>query len=390
MDPAVPCISCGVPNPWHERFCRACGSPLGGGASIPGASASMVKAGMSVRRRTLKLGWVIGGAFVMMAIGTLVGAAILALAAPSVLREGNVEGEDPEAVAGLLVALGAGLLASFFVGGVLVGRLSKGRTIVEPGLAACLASSGLLLVTGPTGSGKTTTLYACLHYINRPDRKIITVEDPVEYQLEGVNQIQVKPQIGLDFAGALRSIVRQDPDVIMIGEMRDLETAKIAIQSALTGHLVLSTLHPNNAAGAVTRLLDMGVDDYLMCSTVNGVLAQRLVRRLDRESSQRYIALPEVVADHKLRQYTRHDPIYLHKPVPSERSATGYLGRTTIMEFLVMTDPIRRLVMQHADHGKIEALAREEGMRTMYEDGMAKALAGATTIEEVLRVCQET
>ena len=249
---------------------------------------------------------------------------------------------------------------------------------------------GIMLVTGPTGSGKTTTLYTALSKINTPEVKIITVEDPVEYQLEGVNQIQVKPQIGLDFAGALRSIVRQDPDIIMIGEMRDLETAKIAIQSALTGHLVLSTLHTNNAAGAVTRLLDMGVDDYLMCSTVNGVLAQRLVRRLDRESSQRYQALPEVIEEHKLRQFTRHDPIYLHRPVPSERSATGYLGRTTIMEFLTMTDPIRRLVMQHADHGKIEALAREEGMRTMYEDGIAKALTGLTTIEEVLRVCQES
>ncbi|MFO1493619.1 MAG: type II secretion system ATPase GspE [Lysobacterales bacterium] len=249
---------------------------------------------------------------------------------------------------------------------------------------------GILLVTGPTGSGKTTTLYTALSKINTPEVKIITVEDPVEYQLEGVNQIQVKPQIGLDFAGALRSIVRQDPDIIMIGEMRDLETAKIAIQSALTGHLVLSTLHTNNAAGAVTRLLDMGVDDYLMCSTVNGVLAQRLVRRLDRETSQRYQALPEVIAEHKLRNYTRHDPIYLHRPVPSERSATGYVGRTTIMEFLTMTDPIRRLVMQHADHGKIEALAREQGMRTMYEDGIAKALSGLTTIEEVLRVTQET
>ena len=248
---------------------------------------------------------------------------------------------------------------------------------------------GIMLVTGPTGSGKTTTLYTALSKINTPEVKIITVEDPVEYQLEGVNQIQVKPQIGLDFAGALRSIVRQDPDIIMIGEMRDLETAKIAIQSALTGHLVLSTLHTNSAAGAVTRLLDMGVDDYLMCSTVNGVLAQRLVRRLDRETSQRYQALPEVVEEHKLRKFTRHDPIYLHRPVASERSATGYIGRTTIMEFLTMTDPIRRLVMQHADHGKIEALAREEGMRTMYEDGIAKALSGLTTIEEVLRVCQE-
>lgn len=158
VEPTVPCVSCGVPNPWHERFCRACGSPLGGGASIPGASASMVKAGMQIRRRTLKIGWVIGGAFVMMAIGTVIGATILALAAPRVLREGNVEGEDPEAVAGLLVALGAGLLASFFIGGVVIGRLSKGRTIVEPGLAACLASSGLLLVTGALESGFAAAL----------------------------------------------------------------------------------------------------------------------------------------------------------------------------------------------------------------------------------------
>ena len=249
---------------------------------------------------------------------------------------------------------------------------------------------GIMLVTGPTGSGKTTTLYTALSKLNTPDVKIITVEDPVEYQLEGVNQIQVKPQIGLDFANALRSIVRQDPDIIMIGEMRDLETAKIAIQSALTGHLVLSTLHTNNAAGAVTRMLDMGVDDYLLCSTVNGVLAQRLVRRLDRNSAQRYLALPEVVEEHHLRRYTQDDPIQLYRPVPNERTATGYLGRSTILEFLVMSDPIRRLVMQHADHGKIEAQAREEGMRTMYEDGLVKSLHGVTTIEEVLRVTQES
>jgi general secretion pathway protein E len=176
----------------------------------------------------------------------------------------------------------------------------------------------------------------------------------------------------------------------MIGEMRDLETARIAIQSALTGHLVLSTLHTNSAAGAVTRLLDMGVDDYLLCSTVNGVLAQRLVRKLDRSTAQPYPALPEVVAEHKLRRYTEDDPVTLYRPVPNERSMTGYLGRTTIMEFLVMSDPLRRLVMQHADAGKIEAQAREEGMYTMYEDGLMKALRGITTIEEVLRVTQES
>ena len=248
---------------------------------------------------------------------------------------------------------------------------------------------GIMLVTGPTGSGKTTTLYTALQKINQPDVKIITVEDPVEYQLEGVNQIQVKPQIGLDFASALRSIVRQDPDIIMIGEMRDLDTAKIAIQSALTGHLVLSTLHTNSAAGAVTRLLDMGVDDYLMCSTVNGVLAQRLVRKLDSSSSEKYFALPEVVEEHKLRRFSDAKEIELYRPVPNANTLSGYAGRTTIMEFLVMNDPIRRLIMQRSGMGDIEKLAQAHGMRTMYEDGLMKSMRGVTTLEEVLRVVQE-
>ncbi|MBK9495324.1 MAG: type II secretion system ATPase GspE [Xanthomonadales bacterium] len=248
---------------------------------------------------------------------------------------------------------------------------------------------GILLVTGPTGSGKTTTLYTALSQINTPDVKIITVEDPVEYQIEGINQIQAKPQIGLDFSHALRSIVRQDPDVIMIGEMRDLETAKIAIQSALTGHLVLSTLHTNNAAGGVTRLLDMGVEDYMLTSTVNGILAQRLVRRLDPTSSEPYAASPEVVEQFGLQRFTDANPIMLYRPMPSANTPTGYLGRTTIMEFLVMSDNLRRLIMQHADMGVIEQTARDEGMRTMYEDGLVKALQGVTTIEEVLRVTQE-
>jgi general secretion pathway protein E len=249
---------------------------------------------------------------------------------------------------------------------------------------------GILLVTGPTGSGKTTTLYTALSQINTPDVKIITVEDPVEYQIEGINQIQAKPQIGLDFAAALRSIVRQDPDVIMIGEMRDLETARIAIQSALTGHLVLSTLHTNNAAGGITRLLDMGVEDYLLTSTVNGILAQRLVRRLEPTHAERVAALPEVVEEFGLKRFTDADPVMLYKPGPSSLTATGYLGRTTIMEFLVMSDPIRRQVMRRAGMGEIEEEARREGMRTMYEDGLLKALDGVTTLEEVLRVTQES
>ncbi|MCK9490267.1 MAG: type II secretion system ATPase GspE [Xanthomonadales bacterium] len=249
---------------------------------------------------------------------------------------------------------------------------------------------GIMLVTGPTGSGKTTTLYTALSQINTPDVKIITVEDPVEYQIEGINQIQAKPQIGLDFAQALRSIVRQDPDVIMIGEMRDLETAKIAIQSALTGHLVLSTLHTNSAAGGVTRMLDMGVDDYLLASTVNGILAQRLVRRLEPTHAEPFLALPEVIKEYNLEKYTDERPVQLYRPMPSAITPTGYFGRTTIMEFLVMSEPLRRLVLQHADELKIQALAQAEGMRTMFEDGLGKALTGVTTIEEVLRVTQES
>jgi general secretion pathway protein E len=249
---------------------------------------------------------------------------------------------------------------------------------------------GIMLVTGPTGSGKTTTLYTALSKLNTPDVKIITVEDPVEYQIEGINQIQAKPAIGLDFSHALRSIVRQDPDIIMIGEMRDLETARIAIQSALTGHLVLSTLHTNNAAGGITRMLDMGVEDYLLTSTVNGILAQRLVRRLDRASAQEYEPLPEVIKEFNLENFSDERPIKLYKPGSSVANPTGYFGRTTIMEFLVMSDPIRRQIMQHAGMGDIEQQARTEGMRTMYEDGLVKAMQGQTTIEEILRVTQES
>ncbi|NUS37658.1 MAG: type II secretion system ATPase GspE [Lysobacter sp.] len=248
---------------------------------------------------------------------------------------------------------------------------------------------GILLVTGPTGSGKTTTLYTALSKLNTPDVKIITVEDPVEYQIEGINQIQAKPQIGLDFANALRSIVRQDPDIIMIGEMRDLETARIAIQSALTGHLVLSTLHTNNAAGGITRMLDMGVEDYLLTSTVNGILAQRLVRRLEPTHAERYRPSPEEVEKFGLRKYQPDGELFLYRPRGSALAPTGYLGRTTIIEFLVMDDELRRAVMRHAGMGEIEQLARQAGMRTMYEDGIAKALAGVTTIEEVLRVTED-
>ncbi len=248
---------------------------------------------------------------------------------------------------------------------------------------------GIILVTGPTGSGKTTTLYTALSQLNTPERKIITVEDPVEYQLEGINQIQAKASIGLDFAHALRAIVRQDPDVIMIGEMRDLETARIAIQSALTGHLVLSTIHTNDAAGGVTRMLDMGVEDYLLTSTVNAILAQRLVRTLDPETRQPVEMLPEVAHELGLQAFGEKDRYVVYKPGTSEENPTGFRGRTSILELLTISDPVRRMVMQHATAGEIEKHAIQEGMRTMYLDGMKKCLEGVTTVEEVLRVTQE-
>jgi general secretion pathway protein E len=248
---------------------------------------------------------------------------------------------------------------------------------------------GIILVTGPTGSGKTTTLYTALSQINTPARKIITVEDPVEYQLEGINQIQAQSSIGLDFAHALRAIVRQDPDVIMIGEMRDLETARIAIQSALTGHLVLSTIHTNDAAGGITRMLDMGVEDYLLTSTINAILAQRLVRTLGKGAREKVQLLPEVAAEIGFGNFLEQDSYTVYRPIATEENPTGYYGRTSILELLQMTDSIRRLIMQQATSGEIHDMAVQQGMRTMYQDGLLKCLQGVTTLEEVLRVTQE-
>jgi len=246
---------------------------------------------------------------------------------------------------------------------------------------------GILLVTGPTGSGKSTTLYAALKHLNQPERMIITVEDPVEYNIRGINQMQVKPQIGLTFANALRSIVRQDPDVIMIGEMRDTETAEIAVQSALTGHLVLSTLHTNDAAGSVMRLLDMGVQDYLLTSAVIGIQAQRLVRTLCGECREAYEPIGEVVSRWRLDRFTDGKPVVLHRPMGCDAcGGTGYTGRLAIVEILLMTDSIRELVLKRCDAGDIARRATEQGMVTMRDDGLAKAVAGLTTIEEVLRV----
>ncbi len=257
-------------------------------------------------------------------------------------------------------------------------------------LDALTQPHGILLVTGPTGSGKTTTLYTALDRLNQPDVKILTVEDPVEYQMVGINQIQVRPQIDLTFANALRSIVRQDPDVIMIGEIRDLETAQIAVQSALTGHMVLSTVHTNDAPSTVNRLLDMGVEDYLLTSTVVGILAQRLVRTLCPQCKESYVALPEIVTEMNLARYTRDRDITLWRAKGCSHCAqTGYIGRISMLEMMPFTDSLRSLVMKHATATELRAEAIRTGMVTMYEDGLRKALAGVTTFEEVLRATRE-
>src|SRR5215470_10246430 len=269
-------------------------------------------------------------------------------------------------------------------------RLGFEEDTLKKFLDVLLEPHGILLVTGPTGSGKTTTLYTALDRLNKPDVKILTVEDPVEYQMPGINQIQVKPQIDLTFANALRSIVRQDPDVIMIGEIRDLETAEIAVQSALTGHLVLSTVHTNDAPSTVNRLLDMGVEDYLLTSTVIGILAQRLVRTLCESCKEPYTALPEVVEEFGLTRFAKTKDITLyHAKGCPECAQTGYAGRISILEMLPMSDPLRSLVMKHAISSELRAEAVKEGMVTMYDDGLRKAVRGVTTFEEVLRVTRE-
>jgi len=251
------------------------------------------------------------------------------------------------------------------------------------------APHGMVLVTGPTGSGKTTTLYGALQEIRATDRKVITIEDPVEYQIPGVNQIQVKPQIGLTFASGLRSIVRQDPDVILVGEIRDRETAEIAIHSALTGHMMLSTLHTNDAAGAIARLLDMEVEEYLLPSALTGVLAQRLVRTICRECSS-----PREVSPAFREEVIRETGFVPDGELREGRGCeacggTGYRGRTGIFELLRITDGIREKILARADTGSIRDRAVGEGMTLLREDGWRKVRAGVTTIEEVIRVTRE-
>ncbi len=247
---------------------------------------------------------------------------------------------------------------------------------------------GIILVTGPTGSGKTTTLYAALSEINSPEKKIITVEDPIEYQLGGVNQVQVKSSIGLSFANVLRSILRQDPDVIMIGEIRDAETAEIAIHSALTGHLVFSTLHTNDAAGAVTRLLEMGMENYLISSSMIGIMAQRLVRVICPECKEVYTPELGVMEELGIDQSQVKDHT-IYKGAGCEKCAqTGFRGREGIYELLMISDDIRELILDKAPSNVIKEKGRKNGMKTLREAGWDKVRQGISTISEVLRVTQ--
>ena len=245
---------------------------------------------------------------------------------------------------------------------------------------------GILLVTGPTGSGKTTTLYACLHYVNKPDRKIITVEEPIEYQMTGINQVPVNPEIGMTFPAALRSILRQAPNIIMIGEIRDLETASIATNASLTGHLVFSTLHTNDAPSAVARLIDIGVQPFLVASSVRAMMAQRLVRRLCNNCKQ-----PAELTETELRAL-RIEPGQLQetqvmRPVGCDQCRQiGYRGRMGIFEIFEIDDEVRHMINKRSSTLMLRQRARELGMRTLREDGVRKVLAGLTSAEEVISI----
>jgi general secretion pathway protein E len=246
---------------------------------------------------------------------------------------------------------------------------------------------GIILVTGPTGSGKTTTLYASLSKINSPDKNIITIEDPIEYQLKGIGQIQVNAKIQLTFAAGLRSVLRQDPDVILVGEIRDSETAEIAIQAALTGHLVFSTLHTNDSAGAVTRLIDMKIEPFLISSSVIAILAQRLVRVLCKECREPYQMTPAEITELEFKAGAEGATVYRAKGCEACFN-TGYFGRSAIYELLTVDDEMRQLIMKNSDASMIKSLAMERGMRTLRQDGAAKVLEGVTSVDEVVRVTQ--
>jgi general secretion pathway protein E/type IV pilus assembly protein PilB len=245
---------------------------------------------------------------------------------------------------------------------------------------------GILLVTGPTGSGKTTTLYGCLHFINKPDRKIITVEDPVEYQLNGINQVPVRHEVGMTFASALRAMLRQAPNIVMVGEIRDLETAEIAINASLTGHMVFSTLHTNDAPGAVTRLIDIGVKPFLVSTSLRAVMAQRLVRKICRHCKRPYTPDTKELRSLNLNPAQAANATFAKGDGCADCNATGYRGRMGIFEIFVVNDEIQKMIYEHVGTAKLREKARSLGMRTMREDGARKVAAGMTTIEEVVSI----
>ena len=273
---------------------------------------------------------------------------------------------------------------------ILIGleRLGFDEHHLEKFKSLIIKPHGIILVTGPTGSGKTTTLYSALNSINTPDKNIITVEDPVEYQLKRIRQSQINPKGGLTFATGLRSILRQDPDVIMVGEIRDLETAEISIQAALTGHLVFSTLHTNDAPSSLTRLTDMGVEPFLISSSVIGIIAQRLVRMICATCKQSYTPSKEVIDDIGVK--LPETPLKFYRGAGCKACKnTGYKGRIGIFEMLLLNDKLRDMILAKTSSAQIKHLAQESGMKTLREDGIEKVLAGATTIDEVIRVTQE-
>jgi type II secretory ATPase GspE/PulE/Tfp pilus assembly ATPase PilB-like protein len=245
---------------------------------------------------------------------------------------------------------------------------------------------GIILITGPTGSGKTTTLYAILNRLNKTEVNIITIEDPVEYQLAGISQVQINPKAGLTFANGLRSFLRQDPDIIMVGEIRDEETARIAIHAALTGHLVLSTLHTNDAAGAVTRMVDMGIEPFLVSSSVIGVVAQRLIRLLCTRCREPYTPPAEVIARYGLARPDEPAPALYRAKGCEACNNIGYKGRIGLFEIMVMDDEVRNLLVKEVASDMIKRAGIAAGMRTLQLDGIAKVLNGMTSLEEMLRV----
>jgi len=306
------------------------------------------------------------------------------------------DGKISMRISGKEVDLRVSTMPTVYGEGVVIRILEKGSIILDMdhlGMGAGIERQfrnliamphGILLVTGPTGSGKTTTLYCALNHINSGDNKIITIEDPVEYQLRGINQIQVRPEIGLTFAKGLRSIVRQDPDVIMVGEIRDFETAEIAVQSSLTGHLVFSTLHTNDAVSAVVRMVDIGIENFLISSSLLGVLAQRLVRRICPNCRQTRGNASEVLG---MVPNGEDFPIYEGAGCPSCLN-TGYARRVALFELLTVNDPLRRGISQGLDQTSLMDMAQEHGFRTMFHDGIAKVRDGVTSYAEVIRVTQ--